>query len=243
MENITMNNAYSKCPAGQPAGYDYYIPFDTEESRLLEKDDYNVKMSTVTVATIIAESGHNSANFGKYYEELAENERAYDRRKNSVSDKYVVPFINSLHGEESNVSVRWTHSFKTPFIAVKYANKNIDHAIEKDLIYGRFSCEEIGIADDVIEKLAELSSNYQVNNDIVTYIMRNYPDPTEAQSAKFDAFIAKRNEDTFAYDELKADVTTVVNAFLAERGVDVNTTALQWNIDFASKIVTISKVL
>ena len=232
---------FTKRPNGQPEGYDYYIPFDLEESRILEKQDYIIKMDVVTLATIIAGQGHSVGSFDTYYKRLLDHEEDYDAHKGVISATIVMPFIDSIHGKDSNVSVRWTHSFKTPYIAIKYIYGIPDHSVEKDFLYGTFTAAEIGIDDATIAELADMAVKTMANNDIFEYVMRNYPEPDENQLRRIDDFIDKKNRELTEYEDLKAAVTETVNAFLGARGVDITKQSLQWNMDFASKKVTITK--
>lgn len=242
MSNTNFEITNTTKPAGQPDGYDYYIPIDTEESRKLEKADYKVRMAVMNIATVIANSvDFSSAIFEKYYSRLVECEKEYDRLKTNISNSIVIPFINSVHGENCNVSVKWTHTFKTPFVDVKYLYNIPDHSIEKDFAIGTFPAAEVGIADEVISRLETLASTTNADKDIFNYLVSNYPDPDERQQLKIDEFISKRDDREFEYESLKNTVTDLVNKFLEDHNVTDVAASLQWNLDFTAKTVSITK--
>lgn len=239
---MSINNEFSVQPAGQPDGYDYYIPFSHEESRLLEKADYKTRMAVMNVATVIANSvDFSSAIFEKFYNRLVKLEREYEELKSKVSSEIVLPFIDSIYGDNSNVSVNWVHTFKTPFIAVKYVYNIEDHSAEKDLFVGNYPAADIGINDSTINDLENLSTLTQADKDVFAFIVRNYPDPDERQQAKIDEFIDAKDERTFAYEELKNTVTNLVNEFLAANEIGNANESLQWNLDFKTKVVSITR--
>lgn len=240
MQNID----YTTRPAGQPEGYDFYVPINEEMSRQLEKADYKVRMAVMNIATVIANNvDFASTIYDKYYNRLLECELAYDTLKNEVSNNIVIPFMNSVYGENANVSVQWTHTFKTPFVDIKYAYDIADHSIEKDLAVGSFSAHEVGITDEVLDKLKELTAKTNADKDIFNFIVSNYPNPDDRQQLKIDTFTEKRDERMYEYDTLKQDVTNIVNSFIDEYNVADTTTSLQWSIDFESKLVSITKIM
>ena len=235
-------NEYSVKPVGQPDGYDYYIPFNAEQSRLLEKADYKARMAVMNMAAVIvSNTDFSSALYEKFYNRLRKYEREYENLKNEVSANIVLPFIDSIHGDRSNVSVKWVHSFKTPYIAVKYTYDVDDHSFEKDLVVGEYSAADVGIDDTVISALESLSVSTQADDEVFKFIARNYPEPDERQQANIDKFADAKDERMCKYEELKASVTNTVNTFLAANGIGSTSDTLQWNLNFGSKIVAITK--
>lgn len=239
MSNV---NEYSVKPVGQPDGYDYYIPFDHEQSRLLEKADYKVRMAVMNIAAIIvSNSDFSSALYEKFYNRLLDYEREYSKLKNDISANIIIPFIDSIHGKKSNVSVKWVHSFKTPFIAVKYTYATDDHSFEKDLMVGEYDTAGVGISDSIVSDLERFSVSAQADDDVFKFIARNYPDPDERQQFNIDKFTDAKDTRMCEYEELKASVTNTVNAFLAANGIGSPTESLQWNLNFGLKLVSITK--
>ena len=235
-------NEYSIKPVGQPDGYDYYIPFNTEQSRLLEKADYKARMAVMNMAAIIVSNSEVSSSlYERFYNRLRKYEIEYENLKSDISANIVLPFIDSIHGSKSNVSVKWVHSFKTPFIAVKYTYDVDDHSFEKDLMIGEYSAEDVGIDDSVISALMNLATSTQVDDEVFKFIARNYPDPDERQQSNIDKFTDEKDDRMCEYEELKASVTNTVNAFLATNGIGSASDSLQWNLNFASKTITITK--
>lgn len=238
MQNID----YTTRPAGQPEGYDFYVPINEEMSRQLEKADYKVRMAVMNIATVIANSvDFSSAIYDRYYNRLLECEREYDKLKDEVSKSIVIPFMESYHGEKSNVSVQWSHSFKTPFVDIKYTYDIADHSVEKDLAVGSFRISEVGISDDIFNKLKELTVSTNAGKEIFNYIVNNYPNPDDRQQLKIDEFTAKRDDRMYEYEGLKQDVTNIVNSFIEECNIANSSVSLQWGIDFETRELTLTK--
>jgi hypothetical protein len=235
MANITTE--YSTRPLGQPEGYDYYVPVDEETSRLLERSDRDVRVGAETLGVMVVDCVDTATStYQSYYKELLEDVRTYNKRKADVSANIVIPFINSLHGEDSHITVSWSHNFRSPYIAVKYQNDVEDHAVEKDAYVGTFTTDEVGISDAMIEALESHDVEIVARKEIRAFILRNYPDLDGRNFTFVHAFTKALNTLEEEYEGLRNEAEKIIYNYVSSK---YSITEFNWTIDFGAKIVQI----